>query len=210
VRAARVLDWATHIYRGRIVLASSFGGPSGMVLVDLLARSGHDVPVYYIDTDLLFPETYALIERVTERYGIRPIAVKTELTLERQAELHGEALWARDPDRCCALRKVAPQRAFLAGFGAWITGLRREQAATRGELPFIGWDEHSGGIVKINPLADWSDGDVPYNALHDRGFPSIGCVPCTRAVAPGEDPRAGRWDGFAKTECGLHQNGRAL
>jgi len=195
------------------VLASSFGGPSAMVLIDLLAESKRNVPVYYLDTDLLFPETYALIERVRERYGIEPVAVRTELTLDAQARLHGEALWARDPDQCCALRKVAPQRAFLARYGAWITGLRRDQSDARKELPFIEWDASSGGLAKINPLADWSEQDVwdyvvahdvPYNALHDRAFPSVGCLPCTRHVLPGEDPRAGRWPGFDKTECGIH------
>jgi len=208
-----VLEWAATTYRDRIVLACSFGGPSGMVLVDMIARAGHPVPVYYLDTDLLFPETYALVERVRERYGIQPIAVKTELDLAGQARLHGDKLWERDPDACCALRKVAPQRAFLSKYGAWITGIRRDQAETRKDTPFVSWDEHSGGLAKVSPLADWTEKDVwayvvahdvPYNELHDQGFPSVGCVPCTRRAGPGENPRAGRWEGFEKTECGLH------
>jgi len=215
LRAARVLDWACETYRGRIVLACSFGGPAGMVLVDLVARraNGLGVPVYFIDTGLLFPETYALVERVRERYGIDPLPVRSEVTLEAQAAQNGAALWDRDPDRCCAIRKVEPQRAFLAGYSAWITGLRREQTAERAGARPIEWDDRSGGLAKISPLVDWTDADVwnyvvehdvPYNSLHDTGYPSIGCAPCTRAVRAGEDARAGRWSSFEKTECGLH------
>jgi len=186
-----------------------------MVLVDLGASraSGLGGPIYFIDTGLLFPETYALVERVRERYGVDPLPVRSEVTLEAQAADNGEALWDRDPDRCCAIRKVGPQRAFLAGYGAWITGLRREQTAERAGARAVEWDERSGGLAKISPLVDWTDADVwkyvvehdvPYNSLHDTGYPSIGCAPCTRAVRDGEDPRAGRWASFEKTECGLH------
>ena len=189
-----------------------------MVLVDLVARAGLDVPVYYLETDLLFAETHELIARVHERYGIEALPVRTELSLEAQAAAYGNELWARDPDRCCALRKVEPQRRFLASYGAWITGLRRDQADTRKDVPFVQWDDRSGGLVKIAPLADWTERDVwaylvrhdvPYNVLHDRGYPSIGCVPCTRSVKPGEDLRAGRWAGTEKVECGLHASSGA-
>jgi phosphoadenosine phosphosulfate reductase len=134
------------------------------------------------------------------------------MTVAQQAAEYGEALWERDPDRCCELRKVIPQRELLKGFDAWITGLRRDQASTRKTTPVVARD-NKFGIAKIAPLARWDERDVwryiyehdvPYNQLHDRGYPSIGCTNCTRTVAPGEDPRAGRWSGFAKTECGLH------
>ena len=209
--AERVLCEALEAYRGRIVLACSFGGPSGMVLVDLVMKLERSVPVFYLDTGLLFAETYALIERVRERYGIDPVAVVPELDVAAQAKRYGEALWARDPDACCDIRKVEPQRAFLSQYDAWITGVRREQSTTRYDIPFV--EPDGRGLAKIAPLADWSERDVwsyiaahdvPYNPLNDRGYPSLGCTHCTRAVAPGEDSRAGRWPGFAKTECGIH------
>jgi phosphoadenosine phosphosulfate reductase len=198
---------------GRIALACSFGGPTGMVLLDLVRAIDATVPVYFLDTGLLFAETYDLVRRVRERYGAEPIAVRPELTVPEQAERFGDALWARDPDACCALRKVQPQRAFLEGYDAWFTGLRRDQAATRRNVAFEELDDANPGLEKIAPLADWSEAevwsyvvsrDVPYNPLNDRGYPSVGCTHCTRTVAPGEDPRAGRWSGFTKTECGLH------
>jgi len=194
------------------VLACSFGGPSGSVILDLLHRAGEEVPVCYLDTDLLFDETYALVERVKARYGIEPIPVRSHLDLHEQAERHGEALWSSDPDACCALRKVEPQAEFLRSYRAWITGIRRDQSASRSGAHAIDWDDRFH-LVKVSPLVDWTEEDVwayirehdvPYNALHDEGYPSIGCWPCTRAVGSGEDERAGRWIGTAKTECGLH------
>ncbi len=216
--ARAVLESALETYRDRIVLACSFGGPTGMVLLDLVAKIDPTVPVCYIDTGLLFPQTYALIERVRQRYGIEPIAVAPELDLRAQAERYGEALWAADPDRCCAMRKVEPQRAFLAGYSAWITGLRRDQSAGRRDVRHVEQDANQPGLVKISPLADWSEADcwtyirandVPYNPLHDDDYPSIGCAPCTRRVRKGEDSRAGRWADYTKTECGLHATGGA-
>lgn len=210
----QILAWALQTYRPRITLACSFGGISGMALLDMVMCLDSSTPVFYLDTGLLFPETYELIRTASERYGIIPRAVRPELTVAQQAAIHGEALWARDPDRCCALRKVAPQREALAGFDAWITGLRRDQGATRRATPVVQWD-HKFGLVKVNPLAAWSERDVwtyvvahdvPYNPLHDQDYPSIGCTHCTRPVAAHEDPRAGRWSGFAKTECGLHSS----
>ena len=212
-KAEETLEWAAATYPGQVVLAGSFGGPSGMVLLDMVARLQLPIPTYYLDTGLLFPQTYELIEKVRERYGIDPIAVEPELDLEAQAAQFGEALWARDPNKCCALRKVAPQRKFLSNYRAWITGLRRDQSPTRASIQIVEWDELSGGLFKISPLAEWTEEDVwaairmydiPYNALHEEGYPSLGCIPCTRAVAPGDDMRAGRWAGFTKTECGLH------
>ena len=207
-----ILRWALATYAPRITLACSFGGPSGMVLLDMVMRLDPTIPVFYLDTGLLFPETYALAEEAARRYGITPRAIRPTLTLTQQARRHGDALWAREPDRCCELRKVRPQRKALAGFDAWITGLRRDQSTTRRVTPVVQWDAKFG-LAKICPLADWSERDVwryladrhiPYNSLHASGYPSIGCAPCTRSVLPGEDARAGRWSGFDKTECGLH------
>jgi phosphoadenosine phosphosulfate reductase len=207
-----ILTWALAIYRPHIVLACSFGGPSGMILLDMLMQMEPTIPVFYLDTGLLFPETYALVAEVAQRYGIAPRPVRPQLTLAQQAAQYGEALWARDPDRCCELRKVFPQREALKGFDAWITGLRRDQAVTRRTIAVVEWDSKFG-LAKVNPLARWAEREVwryiaihkvPYNRLHQCGYPSIGCTPCTGPVAPGEDPRAGRWSGFAKTECGLH------
>ncbi len=211
-RAERILTEALERFGGRIALACSFGGPSGMALLDLALRLDRTIPVYYLDTGLLFPQTYALVAQGARRYGIEPLAVRTSLSLEAQAAGYGEALWSREPDRCCELRKIEPQRAFLASYDAWLSGVRRVQSTTRAALqPF---EPDRDGPTKVSPLYDWSDDElweylrahaVPVNPLHEDGYPSIGCVPCTRRVAAGEDSRAGRWSGFAKTECGLHR-----
>ena len=213
--ATRVLAAALETYRSKIALACSFGGPGGMVLVDMIAQMDRSIPVYYLDTGLLFAETYELIARTRERYGIEPIAVAPKYTVARQAEIFGDELWARDPDACCNLRKLVPQRTFLTGFDAWISGVRRDQGGAREDVAFVSSDD--AGKVRIAPLANWSHDDVaayvaernvPYNALNNRGYPSVGCTHCTRALEPGEDPRAARWPGFVKTECGLHDGQR--
>jgi phosphoadenosine phosphosulfate reductase len=211
--AVHTLHWALRTYRDRVVLAVSFGGLGGMVLLDLALRSNSTLPVYYIDTGLLFPETYAFIRTVEAKYGISVIAVRPELSIADQAERHGDALWSRDPDACCNLRKVQPQREFLQQYDAWITGLHHAAVETRGDLPRVQWDA-GANVVKVSPLAQWTDADladyarnngIAHNPLLDMGYPSIGCVPCTRRVRPGESARAGRWSGFAKLECGLHR-----
>jgi len=211
-RAETIVDKALSQYAGKIALACSFGGPAGMVLLDMIAKRDVSVPVYFLDTGLLFAETYALVDRVRERYGIEPIAVRPELTVPQQNARYGEALWARDPDACCNLRKVVPQRQFLETFDAWITGIRRDQSASRRNVDVVSRNGKTG-LAKIAPLAEWTSKDiwsyvvahdVPYNPLNDRGYPSLGCTHCTRAVAPNEDPRAGRWSGTDKLECGLH------
>ena len=147
------------------------------------------------------------------RYGFEVERCRAALTPLAQAAAHGEALWSRDPDRCCRIRKVEPLAAKLATLQAWITGIRRDQAPTRANAKKLEWDEKFE-LWKANPIADWTSEqvwehirahDLPYNPLHDQGYPSIGCTNCTRPVKPGEDPRAGRWSGFAKTECGLHK-----
>ena len=210
-----ILRWAVDEFFPELTLACSFGGPSGMVLVDMIAAIEPRVEVFYLDTDFLFPETYQTRDRVIERYGIKPVAYKSKLTPDGQARQHGDALWLSDPDLCCALRKVEPNQRALQGKRAWVSGLRRDQAATRAETPVVQWDEKFG-LVKINPLARWTEGDVwayilkhevPYNPLHDQNYPSLGCTYCTKAVQPGDDPRSGRWQGLDKTECGLHVAG---
>ena len=196
-----------------IAIASSFGAED-VVLIDMAAKSGLPFRVFTLDTDFLFEETYALIDRLQTHYGIAIERCRPALTPAQQANIHGDALWSREPDRCCAIRKVEPLTAKLRELRAWITGIRRDQSSTRANARKLEWDEKFG-LWKLNPIADWNTDRVwsyirtervPYNPLHDRGFPSIGCTYCTRAVQPGEDPRAGRWSGFAKTECGLHKS----
>ncbi len=211
-----VLAYAIETYHPRIVLACSFGAED-VVLVDMVHRMNPDVPLFYLDTDFLFPETYATRDRIIERYQLKPaqvIQVKSLLTPQKQAESYGDALWTSSPDQCCQLRKVEPLTRVLKGYNAWITGIRRDQAPSRASAGLIEWDQKFK-LVKVNPLARWTWTDVwtyikvyevPYNPLHDQNYPSIGCTYCTAPVAPGDDPRAGRWKNFAKTECGLHKS----
>lgn len=209
--AEQVLAWGRETYAHDLAIASSFGAED-VVLIDLACQEGWRPRLFTLDTDFLFPETYLLIKRVEKRYGLSVERCRSALTPSEQAALLGPALWAERPDLCCNLRKVQPLTLQLAELRAWVTGVRREQSPTRADAQKIEWDARFG-LVKLNPLADWTservwqyihDWNVPYNPLHDSGFPSIGCTHCTRAVAPGEDPRAGRWPGMAKTECGLH------
>jgi phosphoadenosine phosphosulfate reductase len=206
-----LLRWAFVTFGGYVEIASGFG-PEGMVLIDIAARVQPEFRVFTLDTDFLFPETYKLLERVEKHYGIKVERLKSTLTPDDQERLQGAALWSRDPDACCNLRKVEPLRKKLSQLRAWVTSIRRDQTAARAGALKVEWDAKFH-LVKINPLADWSaarvwryihDHDLPYNPLHDQGYPSIGCTHCTRSVSPGEDARAGRWSGFNKTECGLH------
>lgn len=213
-RPQDVLEAALGRFGRKIVLACSFGAED-VVLVDMIHRIEPSVPLFYLDTDFLFPETYEVRDRVIERYGLKPeqvLQVKSLLTPAQQDASHGPALWSRDPDRCCRLRKVEPLTRVLKEFDAWITGIRREQSPTRAGAGLVEWDAKFG-LVKVNPLAAWSWADVwtyiqiyevPYNKLHDQNYPSIGCTHCTAPVMPGEDPRAGRWKNTGKSECGLH------
>jgi phosphoadenosine phosphosulfate reductase len=206
-----LLRWAFVTFGGYVEIASGFGA-EGVVLIDIAAKVQPGFHIFTLDTDFLFPETYRLMEKIEKRYGIRVERLKSSLTPDDQEHLHGPALWGRDPDACCNLRKVEPLRKKLSQLRAWVTSIRRDQTPARAGALKVEWDAKFH-LVKINPLADWSaekvwryihDRDLPYNLLHDRGYPSIGCTHCTRAVQPGEDPRAGRWSGFSKTECGLH------
>jgi phosphoadenosine phosphosulfate reductase len=206
----QALRWGLSTFGQSLALASSFGAED-VVLIDMASRLSK-FRVFTLDTDFLFAETYALIDEIEARYGVVVERTRSELTPEAQAAQYGPALWASRPDACCLLRKVEPLKKKLSGLAAWVTGVRRDQAPTRANTRKLEWDAKFG-LVKLNPLADWSWSqvwdyirahNVPYNPLHDRDYPSIGCTYCTRSVKPGEDPRAGRWSGFAKTECGLH------
>ncbi|MGH7232897.1 MAG: phosphoadenylyl-sulfate reductase [Nitrospiraceae bacterium] len=210
-----VLTYALERYSGEIILACSFGAED-VVLVDMIHRIDPHTPLFYLDTDFLFQETHEVRDRLVEKYGLRAnevIQVKSRLTPEQQAHQYGEALWTRDPDRCCDLRKVEPLGRVLSGYMAWMTGIRRDQAPTRAHAGLVEWDKKFQ-LIKVNPLAKWTAADVwtyirvhevPYNALHDRNYPSIGCTHCTAPVMPGDDPRSGRWKDSGKTECGLHK-----
>jgi phosphoadenosine phosphosulfate reductase len=189
-----------------VALACSFQKEEA-VLLDLLLDVEPAARVFALDTHVLFPETYDVWRQVEKRYGIE-VEVVEGPSLGRQAAVHGDALWERDPGLCCAIRKVAPLGRALAGLDGWITGVRRDQSPTRAETPKVGWDGRHE-LWKASPLADWSDDDVwayvrehelPVNALHARGYASIGCTHCTE---PGQG-REGRWAGADKTECGLH------
>jgi phosphoadenosine phosphosulfate reductase len=212
--AEELVAWGLTEFDPQVAIASSFGAED-VVLMDMAAQARDKFRVFTLDTDFLFDETYALIDQLEQRYGIRVERTRPALTPEEQARQFGEALWSRHPDQCCNIRKVEPLTKKLAELKAWITGIRRDQAPTRANARKLEWDARFG-LVKFNPLADWTwdrvwdyirAHNVPYNPLHDRNYPSIGCTYCTRPVAPGEDPRAGRWSGFQKTECGLHAKG---
>jgi len=206
-----ICRWAVETLGPRVALASSFG-VEDMCLIDMLVRVTPEPQVFYLDTGVLFDETYNLIRHVQARYGFLPERRRPALSLSAQAEHYGERLWERDPDACCRMRKVEPLGQKLQELDGWITGIRRDQTPFRAGTGVVELDSKFG-LVKVNPLARWTTGQVwryvrqhrvPYNPLHDQGYPSIGCVPCTRPVQPGEDPRAGRWANSAKTECGIH------
>jgi phosphoadenosine phosphosulfate reductase len=210
--ALEVLRWARAQFGDGLVVASSMGDE---VLVHLASRAGAEaapVHVVFLDTGFHFAETLGTRDVYAAEPGLSVRTVQPLLTVAEQAERHGPALHDRDPDRCCALRKVEPLERALAPYRAWATGMRREDAATRADLPVVGWDAKRGK-VKLNPLAAWTQADVDayaaehrvfLNPLREAGYSSIGCAPCTRPTRAGEDPRAGRWSGSAKTECGLH------
>jgi phosphoadenosine phosphosulfate reductase len=209
-----ILEWLFGRYGDGVTLASAFGNTSDVVLIDMVSKVAPGTEVFYLDTDFLFPETYDLIERARAHYGdrIRLTKFRTDLTPEQQAEQFGDALWETAPDQCCDIRKVQPIHAALEGKRAWITGIRRDQSPTRANAPAVQWDAKFG-LAKANPLVTWDEQEswryifangVPYNLLHDRSYPTVGCTHCTRAIGADEDQRAGRWAGQDKLECGLH------
>lgn len=198
-----------HEFAGRIALVSSFGAES-VALLDLVAEVAPDIPIIFLDTHKLFGETLTYRDRLAERLKLTNILTIEPDAAEVAAEDHNGLLWAGDPDACCGLRKVRPLARAMEGFDAWITGRKRFQSDTRADIPVIEW---GGAKFKINPLATWSpeaiaaritSRNLPPHPLVADGFPSIGCMPCTRRVAPGESARAGRWAGLDKTECGIH------
>ena len=204
--AEAVLGYMVERFQPRLYVACSFQKEAS-VIMDMMLRIEPEARFFTLDTGLFFPETYATWRALEQRYGVT-IEVYQGMSLGRQTDLHGDELWTRDPDACCALRKVKPLNHALSEVDAWITGVRREQSSSRGGTPKLTWDRKHG-LWKANPLADWSEKDVwrylfkhdvPYNNLHDRGYASIGCVHCT---SPG-CAREGRWAETAKTECGLH------
>jgi phosphoadenosine phosphosulfate reductase len=206
-----ILSWAVGSYFPRFTMATGLG-PEGCVIISMLAKIEPRVYVFNLDTGYQFAETLELRERMMEKYGVHIDLQRPDLSVEEYEALHGGPIYASHSDRCCFDRKVAVLHRVATHYDAWATGVRRDQSPTRANTPIVGWDKKFG-LVKINPLACWTKKDVwrrimtenvPYNPLHDRGYPSIGCQPCTRAVMPGEDERAGRWSGSGKTECGLH------
>jgi phosphoadenosine phosphosulfate reductase len=211
-----VLAWAWERFGVRAAIGTSFQG-AGLVMIHLARRARLGFPVFTIDTGLLFPETVALKQRLEEFYGCAIESLEPDLTVEEQADINGPELWKREPDLCCTIRKVMPLRDKLCDLDCWITGLRRQQSEARagtGIVEVYVADEASRReIVKLNPMAGWSreqvwhyirEHQIPYNPLHDRGYGSIGCWPCTRQIGNGESERAGRWTGFNKVECGIH------
>ena len=206
---ADVLRWARDVFGDDLVLASSMGDE---VLVDIAAASAPGIDVVFLDTGYHFAETIGTRDYYADFTDVRLRTVLPLRTVAEQDAEHGPRLHERDPNLCCALRKVEPLERGLAPYSAWVTGMRREDAPTRTDITVVGWDARRGK-VKLNPLAAWTQDDVDayaaehhvvLNPLRQAGYASIGCAPCTRAVAPGEDPRAGRWSGTSKTECGLH------
>ncbi|MDQ4102477.1 MAG: phosphoadenylyl-sulfate reductase [Actinomycetota bacterium] len=207
--AQEVLAWTAQTFGNRFIVASNM---QDAVLIDLATRARPGVDVLFLETGYHFAETIGTRDAVAASYPVRIIDALPEQTVTEQDATHGKDLFARDPDRCCQLRKVIPLRATLAGYDAWVTGVRRVEAPTRADTPLVGWDSRHG-LVKVNPIAAWSDEDmatyihahgVLVNPLVAAGYPSIGCAPCTAKPAPGADPRSGPSAGRAKTECGLH------
>jgi phosphoadenosine phosphosulfate reductase len=206
-----IIEWAVERFYPRLTMATAFGA-EGCILLHLLAEIEPKVRVFNLDTGYQFPETLELRDRLAERYGIEVELIRAETTKEEYERQHGGPLYISHSDQCCYDRKIVPLRRALVGYDAWITAIRAEQSTHRAAARVVGPDPKFG-LVKINPLLNWTRRDVwafvvthkvPYNPLYDRGYSSIGCWPCTRPVTAGEDERAGRWAGQAKTECGLH------
>lgn len=206
-----ILRWATGRFGSHFTMATAFG-PEGMCILHMLAQIAPQTYVFNLDTGYQFKETLELRERVVQKYGLKVDMRQAETTVEAYEKFHGGPIYQSNPNQCCADRKVKVLNETVKGFHAWASAIRRDQSSDRSAVPIVGWDKKFG-LVKVSPLANWTKKDVwkmiathaiPYNPLHDQGYPSIGCWPCTRAVLFGEDERAGRWSGTTKTECGLH------
>ena len=207
--AEELLAWTDRHFGSNYVVAANM---QDAVLVDLAAKVRPGVDVLFLDTGYHFPETLGTRDAVESVYDITVVNVTPEHSVADQDRLLGKDLFARDPGQCCQLRKVIPLRSALSNYAAWVTGIRRVESPTRADAPLIDYDE-AFKLVKVNPLAAWTDDDmqtyieangVLVNPLVDEGYPSIGCAPCTARPVEGADPRSGRWQGRAKTECGLH------
>jgi len=208
--ALDVLSWATTTFGRRLAVASSM---QDAVLAHLVSRVLPDVDVLFLDTGYHFAETLATREEVDRLLPVTVVDVLPRQSVAEQDAEYGERLHDRDPDLCCFLRKVDPLATALQPYQAWVSGVRRDESPTRAQTPVVTWDD-AHGLVKVNPLVRWtradidayeSEHDLPVNTLTGNGYPSIGCAPCTRRVAPGQDPRSGRWAGTGKTECGIHR-----
>ena len=205
-----IVRWAVDAFGEGLSVGASFGGASGMAILHMVAQLKPNVHVFVLDTDYLFEETHETMRRSVPALGLQNVNVfKSTISHEQQAVDHGSALWMRDPDLCCEIRKIEPNRRALDGKTAWVSGLRRDQSEGRADTPIVSWAPKFG-VVKLNPLANWSEkqtweyimaNKIPYNPLLDQGYTSIGCYNCT---VPGVQGRAGRWQGFDKEECGLH------
>jgi phosphoadenosine phosphosulfate reductase len=209
--AEEVLLWAYEQFAERTCLTCSWQRQSSVLIHMIFGELGLDIPVVELDTELFFKETYETRDLLVKRYGLKLIRPYVISVAEQHAR-EGPNLWERDADRCCHIRKVEPLERALVPFDAWISGIRREQALTRADAARVEWSGR-WSVWKINPIVDWDAkrvdayihvNEIPYNPLHDAGYPSIGCVPCTRPVVRGEDERAGRWAGSDKLECGIH------
>lgn len=206
-----ILRWAVETYRDGLTMATAFGA-EGCVLMAMLAEIDPGVHVFNLDTGYQFPETLETRDRIREKYGIDVELVQPDETVEQMEARFGGPIFGTKPGECCRIRKIEPLKKALVGKTAWISAIRRDQTIHRAEADLLEWDRKFG-LVKVSPLANWTkkevwryiaDNEVPYNPLHDQGFPSIGCWPCTRSVREGDDERAGRWAGTGRTECGLH------
>lgn len=205
-----IVKWAVDTFGDGLSVGASFGGASGMAILHMVAQLKPNVHVFVLDTDYLFEETHETMRKSVPALGLENVNVyKSLLSHEEQATKYGSALWMRDPDACCEIRKIEPNRRALEGKTAWVSGLRRDQSEGRADTPIVSWAPKFG-VVKLNPLANWTEkqtwdyvmaNNIPYNPLLDQGYASIGCYNCT---VPGVQGRAGRWQGFDKEECGLH------
>lgn len=209
--AETVLRWAVCTFGRKLTMATAFGA-EGCCLIHMLAAIDTTVRIFNLDTGYQFRETLELRERILQRYGMAVEMIQPDMTVAEYEAEHGGPLYRIRPDQCCHDRKLLPLRRAVVGYEAWISAIRKDQTADRGKARVVQWDAKFG-LVKINPLLNWTrkdvwgfivKNDVPYNPLHDAGYPSIGCWPCTAPVADGEDERAGRWAGSVKKECGLH------
>jgi phosphoadenosine phosphosulfate reductase len=207
----RTITWAVERFFPRLTMATAFG-PEGCVILSMLAKIQPRTRIFNLDTGYQFPETLKLRDQIAEKYGIEVELKKPEITVEQYEALHGGPLHQSNPDQCCFDRKIRVLQQAVVGMHAWMSGIRRDQSPDRAQAPIVGWDKRFS-LVKISPLAKMTKAEIwkrileegiPYNPLHDQGYPSIGCWPCTRKVVSGEDERAGRWSGTEKTECGLH------